>query len=85
MLVDWDPDCHSIALKLAVHLIHVKSIIQMLLEPEYVLLALPVLPLRHLGLEPTLLAQNLESSLASKEFGDEEIRLLILSLKGKGI
>ena len=80
MLIDRDPDGHSIVLQLAVHLIHVKTIIEVLLKPQYVLLTLSLLPESHLALEPAFLAEDLEASLAPQELSDKEIRLLALSL-----
>ena len=56
MLIDRDPDSHGVILQLAVHLIHVETVIEVLLKPQDVLLALLLLPQSHLGLEPALLA-----------------------------
>ena len=81
VLIDRNPDGHCIILELAVHLIHVKTIIEVLLKPENVLLALSLLPKSHLALEPTFLAENLEATLAPQELGDKEIRLLTLCLQ----
>lgn len=80
VLIDRDPDGHCIILELAVHLIHVKTIIEVLLKPQNVLLALSLLPQSHLALEPAFLAEDLEATLAPQEFGDKEIRLLTLGL-----
>ena len=80
MLIDRDPDGHGIILQLAVHLIHVETIIEVLLKPQDVLLALPLLPQSHLVLKPALLSEDLEATLAPQELGDKEIRLLTLGL-----
>ena len=56
VLIDRDPDGHGVILQLAVHLIHVETVIEVLLKPQDVLLALLLLPQSHLGLEPALLA-----------------------------
>jgi hypothetical protein len=80
VLIDRDPDGHCIILELAVHLIHVKTIIEVFLKPQYVFLALSLLPQSHLALEPALLAEDLEATLAPQELGDKEIRLLTLGL-----
>ena len=52
----------------------------MLLESQYVLLAFSLLPQSHLALEPALLAEDLEATLAPQELGDKEIRLLTVGL-----
>ena len=80
VLIDRDPDGHGVILQLAVHLIHVETIIEVLLKPQDVLLALSLLPQSHLGLEPPLLAEDLEATLAPQELSDKEIRLLTLGL-----
>ena len=80
MLIDRDPDGHGVILQLAVHLIHVETVIEVLLKPQDVLLALSLLPQSHLGLEPPLLAEDLEATLAPQELSDKEIRLLTLGL-----
>jgi hypothetical protein len=51
-----------------------------LLKPQDVLLALPLLPQSHLVLKPALLSEDLEATLAPQELGDKEIRLLTLGL-----
>ena len=85
MLIYRYPYGHGIILKLAVHLVHVEPVIKVLLKSEYVLLALFFLPLSHLTLQPSFLAQNLETSLTPEELRDEEIGLLGFSLERKGV
>lgn len=73
MLVDWYPHGHSIVLKLTVHLVHVKAIIEMLFQPQYVLFIFSLFPLLHLILKPPFLLENCKTSLTSEELSDEHI------------
>ena len=71
VLINGDPDSHGMILQLAVHLIHIEAIIQILFQSDYILQALPSLPLVHLGLQPPFLLQYLKASLTPKELRDK--------------
>ena len=79
MLINRNPDSHCVILQLTVHLIHIEAIIKILLQPYYILQALPSLPLVHLGLQPSFLLQYLEPPLAAEELGDKEVALVIVA------
>lgn len=79
VLINRNPDSHCVILQLTVHLIHIEAIIKILLQPDYILQALPSLPLVHLGLQPSFLLQYLEPPLAAEELGDKEVALVIVA------
>ncbi len=75
MVIDGDPNGHCVVLKLAVHLVHIQTVIKVLLESKNVLFVFCLLPLSHLGLQPSFLFEDLEAELAAEELSNEDVTM----------